>query len=106
VPSDGPPETLTVGQRLQRRAEAAALRAREQHAHEIEQAQARDLAILGERASRPQTVGEAVDSLMAVFPGASIVEDWQQIGHEDWVDRLTGNVVHEQPRGTVPLIGG
>lgn len=43
---------------------------------------------------------------MAVFPGASIVEDWQQVGHEDWVDRLTGNVVHEQPRGTVPLIGG
>lgn len=106
MPSDGPPETLTVGQRLQRRAEAAALRAREQHAQEIEQARERDLAILGEASSRPQTVGDAVDNLRAVFPGASIVQDWQQIGHEDWVDRLTGNVVHEQPPGTVPLIGG
>jgi hypothetical protein len=55
---------------------------------------------------RPQSVDRAVDSLLAAFPGSTVVEDWQQIGHTEWADRRTGLIVTEHPAGAVPLIRG
>lgn len=61
---------------------------------------------LGERPEPGPSHQEATDMLLAAFPGSEVLEDWQQIGHTDWVDRRTGIVTHEHPPGTVPLIGG
>jgi len=92
---------LTLGQRLQRRAEALAAKAHTEAIEQAEAAKAHDAAVLGER---PQSVGNAVDTFRSAFPGATIVEDWQQVGHDDWVDRLTGNVIHETPPGATRLV--
>lgn len=70
----------------------------------MEAAREIDARRLGE--GRPQTVNNVVDSLLAAFPGSTVVEDWQQIGHGDWVDRRTGLITHEAPAGAVPLISG
>lgn len=93
---------LTLGQRLQQRAEALAAKAR--HSDAARAAQPPEPEALTSR--RPATVAEAIGVFKGVFPNARIVEDYQQIGHDDWVDRLTGNVTHDPPRGTVPLISG
>jgi len=68
-----------------------------------EEAKAEQDRRLGEH---PQSVGDAVNGLMAAFPGSTVLEDWQQIGHDSWVDRTTGLIQSEPPAGVVPLISG
>lgn len=61
---------------------------------------------IGERPDEPLSIQQASDAMLAAFPGSEVLEDWQQIGHDDWVDRRTGLITHERPRGAVPLISG
>lgn len=86
------------------RVEAMAARAEEREQERLAEEQRR----LGERPEPdpPPSHQEATDMLLAAFPGSEVLEDWQQIGHTDWVDRRTGIVTHEHPPGTVPLISG
>ena len=100
----GPPEPLTSAQRAVARVEAMAARAAEREAERAEYEAKR----LGER-TEPEpgpSHQEATDRLLAAFPGSEVLEDWQQVGHTDWVDRRTGLITHEHPPGTVPLISG
>lgn len=61
---------------------------------------------LGEReepAVRPQ---QAIETVLAAFPGSEVLEDLEQIGHDRWADRRTGLIQDGTPAGAVPLISG
>lgn len=103
--AQGPPQPLTSAQRAVARVEAMAARAAEREAERAEY-EARRLGEHPEPEAAPLSHQEATDLLLAAFPGSEVLEDWQQIGHTDWVDRRTGIVTHQQPPGTVPLISG
>lgn len=102
--SQGPPRVLTSRERAVARANALAAGAEEREAARLAEEKRR----LGERPEPEPAPShqEATDLLLAAFPGSTVMEDWQQIGHTDWVDRRTGIVTHEHPQGTVPLISG
>jgi hypothetical protein len=100
----GPPKALTSAQRAVARANELAAGAEEREAERAAEERRR----LGER-PEPEAAPshqEATDLLLSAFPGTEVLEDWQQIGHTDWVDRRTGIVTHEHPKGAVPLING
>jgi hypothetical protein len=70
----------------------------------LEAAREIDARRLGEgREIGPQ---EATEAVLAAFPGSTVLEDWQQVGHDQWVDRRTGLLTDQRPAGAVPLISG